>query len=66
MRLDGKVAVVTGGGRDIGRAVSLRLAAEGARVVVNYRNDEAQARATADEITAAGGTAVLIRADMTS
>ena len=36
MRLKNKVAIVTGGGRDIGKAVSLKLAAEGARVVINY------------------------------
>ena len=36
MKLQGKVAVVTGGARDIGRAVSVKLASEGAKVVVNY------------------------------
>lgn len=65
MRFHDKIAIVTGGGRDIGRAVSLRLAAEGAKVVVNFRSDEAAAQATADEIVAAGGTALLHRADVT-
>ncbi|MDP3746473.1 MAG: glucose 1-dehydrogenase [Phenylobacterium sp.] len=65
MRLKDKVAIVTGGGRDIGRAVSLRLAAEGAKVVVNFRTDEAAARATVADIEAAGGVAVLHRADVT-
>ena len=65
MKLKDKVAIVTGGGRDIGRSVSLRLAAEGARVVVNYRRDEAAAAATVQEIEAAGGTALLVQGDVT-
>ncbi len=65
MRFKDKVALVTGGGRDIGRAVSLRLASEGARVIVNYANDEAAAEATADAIGQAGGTAIVHRADVT-
>ena len=39
-KLEGKVAVVTGGSRDIGRAISIKLAKEGAKVVVNYFNSE--------------------------
>lgn len=66
MKFAGKVALVTGGGRDIGRSVSKRLAADGARVIVNYRGDEASARATVDEIAAAGGEARLHRADVTN
>lgn len=64
MRLKDKVAIVTGGGRDIGRSVSLRLASEGAKVVVNYCNDEASARRTVDEILSNGGAAILHRADV--
>lgn len=66
MKFAGKVALVTGGGRDIGKAVSETLAAQGARVIVNYRSDEDAARATVDGITAAGGDAVLHRADVTN
>jgi 3-oxoacyl-[acyl-carrier protein] reductase len=65
MRFTNKTAIVTGGGRDIGKSVSLRLASEGAKVLVNYRSDESSAQATVDEITAAGGTALLFRADVT-
>jgi len=66
MKLNNKVAIVTGGGRDIGRQVSLKLAAEGAKVVVNYANDAASAEETLRLIEAAGGTAVLHRADVTT
>jgi 3-oxoacyl-[acyl-carrier protein] reductase len=65
MKFQGKVAVVTGGGRDIGRAISIKLAAEGARVVVNYLNDEASGSKTVEEIRGAGGEAILVRGDMT-
>lgn len=66
MRFTDKVAIVTGGGRDIGREVSLRLAAEGARVVVNFANDEASATDTLKTIESAGGKAILHRADVTT
>jgi 3-oxoacyl-[acyl-carrier protein] reductase len=56
MSLQNKVAIVTGGGRDIGRAVSLKLASEGARVCVNFANHEASAAETVDIlINTAGG-----------
>jgi 3-oxoacyl-[acyl-carrier protein] reductase len=57
MSLEGRVALVTGGGRGIGRAISLGLAADGVTVAVNYRRDEAAALATVAEIVAAGGRA---------
>ena len=56
-KLDGKVAVVTGAGRGIGRAIACKLAAEGARVVVNDL-DEAPAQETVEAIRAAGGDAL--------
>ncbi len=65
MRFKDKLAIVTGGGRDIGRSISLRLAAEGAKVVINYRSDEAAAQDTLAAVQAAGGIALLHRADVT-
>ena len=56
-KLDGKVALVTGGSRGIGRACCEALAEHGALVVVNYVKGEAQAREVADAIVAAGGKA---------
>lgn len=64
MNFEGKVAVVTGSSRGIGRAIALRLAAGGARVVVNYRSDEAAAQAVVQEIEKAGGQAIAVRADV--
>jgi len=65
MDLKGKVAIVTGGTRDIGRAISVRLAKEGVKVVANYFNNEENAKATLKEIEAAGGTAITVKADVT-
>jgi 3-oxoacyl-[acyl-carrier protein] reductase len=62
---EGKVAIVAGGARDIGRAVSEKLAAEGAKVVVNYYNNKKDSDATVAAIEAAGGTAIGVGGDMT-
>jgi len=63
--LKGKVAIVTGGARDIGRAASLKLAAAGAKVCVNYLHNEEQANETIELIKAAGGEAIAVQADVT-
>jgi len=65
-RLEGKVAVVTGSGSGIGQAIAERLAHEGADCVIDYRDHVEQAQATADKIHAAGGKAIMVRADVTS
>src|SRR5689334_4507056 len=57
--------VVTGGGRGIGAAISLRAAAMGWSVCVNYRHDGAAAQRVVDRIVDGGGTAVAVRADVT-
>jgi 3-oxoacyl-[acyl-carrier protein] reductase len=62
--LDGKVALVTGGARGIGRAIGLRLAAEGAALAINYRTSEAEARDLAREVGEAGGKAITIAGDV--
>ena len=65
MDLNGKVAIVTGGARDIGRAVSVKLASEGAKVVVNYFNNREAADETLEIIKTAGGEAIAVQGDMT-
>ncbi|MFJ7115430.1 SDR family oxidoreductase [Streptomyces albogriseolus] len=59
-----RVAVVTGGSRGIGRAVSLQLARDGLAVVVNYTRDVVSAEETVKAITADGGRAIAVRADV--
>lgn len=66
MGLNGKTAIVTGGGRDIGRACALRLAEQGANVAINYHASSAGAESAVAEITAAGGKAFALQGDMTN
>lgn len=64
MRLKGKVIVVTGGSRGMGRAYCLRLASEGAKVVVNYLSNEMAACGVVKEITRNGGEAIVFKANV--
>ncbi len=62
--LTGKVALITGASRGIGASIAVRFAADGAKVVVNYANSEKEANAVVTAITAAGGSAVAVKANM--
>ena len=66
MNLNGKTAIVTGGGRDIGRACALRLAREGASVAINYHSSSDGADSAVAEIKNAGGNAFALQGDMTN
>ena len=63
--LKGKVAIVTGGGRDIGRYTSVKLAAAGASVCINYFDGKELATETLKMVTDAGGKGILVQGDMT-
>lgn len=64
MKLEGKNAVVTGGGRGVGRAISLEFAKEGANVVVNYAGNQKAADEVVAMITAMGRKAVAVKGDV--
>lgn len=64
MKLEGRTAIVTGGGRDIGRAVAVKLASEGAQVAVNYYSSSTGAEETVAVIETAGGKAFAMQGDL--
>jgi glucose 1-dehydrogenase len=64
-RLSGKVAIITGSGSGIGQSIAIRFASEGATVVVDYRNNIEKSQETASKAEAAGGKAILVKADVT-
>jgi 3-oxoacyl-[acyl-carrier protein] reductase len=64
LSFDGKVALVTGASRGIGRAIALRLAAEGASIVINYNTNAAAAKQVAEEAEALGSQVVVVQADV--
>jgi 3-oxoacyl-[acyl-carrier protein] reductase len=64
MKLTGKTAIITGGGRDIGRACAIKLASEGANVAINYFSSSDGADSAVAEITAAGGKAFALQGDL--
>lgn len=66
MKLQNKTAIVTGGGRDIGRACAMRLAAEGANVAINYFSSSAGAESAVEAIKANGGNAIALQGDLSS
>lgn len=66
MTMRDKVAIVAGGGRDIGRACALALAEQGAKVVITYSASAEGATSAVDTIRAAGGEAIALQADLTS
>lgn len=63
---NGRVALITGGAKGIGRAISLRLASLGYRVAINYRSSSQAATSLVDQITASGGVAMSVAGDVSS
>ena len=66
MKLQNKVIIITGGARDIGRAVSLDLAKHGAKIAVNYYGSEDQANSLRDQLKDQGSEAIVLKGDMTN
>ena len=65
MKLDNKVAIITGSSRGIGRATALRFASEGARLIINHRDNDDLARNVAEECRDQGAEAIVVQADVT-
>jgi len=65
MKLKGKVAIVTGGARDLGRAISVKLASEGAKVVINYFDNPEDAHETLKMVQESGSEGIIVQGDMT-
>ena len=65
MKLKNKVAIVTGGARDLGRAISVKLAAEGAKVVINYFDNPSDAQETLKMVQEVGSEGIIVQGDMT-
>ncbi|KYG29800.1 SDR family NAD(P)-dependent oxidoreductase [Priestia endophytica] len=61
---ENKAYIITGGGTGVGRAISLKLAERGAKVIINYRKSEKEAREVTEKITECGGIALPFRADV--
>lgn len=64
MKLEGKVAIITGSAANIGKATALLFAKEGAKVVINTKNNTEAGQAVTDEIKNAGGEAIFVQADL--
>ncbi len=66
MRLDGRVALITGAGRGIGRATAVRLAREGANIAINFKGNAAAAEEAKRLVESAGGSATLVQGDVSA
>ncbi len=64
MKLKGKVALITGSAANIGKAIALKFAAEGAKIIINTKNNVAGGEQVKEEIIASGGEAIFIQADV--
>lgn len=64
MKLQGKTALVTGSGQGIGQAIAIRLAEEGANIIINYRSEIAEAEETKTKVEAAGSKGYIVKADL--
>ncbi|QQR90997.1 MAG: SDR family oxidoreductase [Myxococcales bacterium] len=65
-RLSGKLAVITGSSRGLGRATALRLASDGANIVINYKNNREAAEQVKQQVEATGSKALLVQGDLSS